>query len=88
MYETSVEINMLKMMGADAVGLSAVPEVIVANAHGMRVLGISCITNMAAGLDNTPLDHRKVIHVATSIENRFSTFIRELIVQSSNPPTT
>ena len=60
-YETPAEIRMLRTMGADMVGMSTVPEVIAANYLGIKVLGISCVTNMAAGILDTPLSHEEVI---------------------------
>jgi purine-nucleoside phosphorylase len=62
-YETPAEIRMARLLGADAVGMSTVPEVIAARHMGMRVLGLSCITNMAAGVAQKALDHREVIEV-------------------------
>jgi purine-nucleoside phosphorylase len=62
-YETPAEIKMLRTLGADAVGMSTVPEAIAARHMGIRILGISCITNMAAGVSKKPLDHREVLEV-------------------------
>ena len=67
-YETPAEIRMLRTLGADAVGMSTVPEVIAARHMGMRVLGISCITNMAAGVTKKPLDHREVLEVGEKVK--------------------
>lgn len=63
-YETAAEVKFLRASGADALGMSTVPEVIVAAHMGMKVVGISCLTNMATGILNTPLDHADVIKVA------------------------
>ena len=63
-YETPAEIRMLRTLGADAVGMSTVPEVIAARHMGIRVLGLSCITNMAAGVTKQKLDHREVLEIA------------------------
>src|SRR4029077_5687452 len=64
-YETPAEIRMLRTLGADAVGMSTVPEVIAANHLGMRVAALSCITNLAAGLTSRKLSHAEVIINAT-----------------------
>ena len=60
-YETPAEIRYLRAIGADLVGMSTVPEVIVANHLGMQVLAISCVTNMAAGISPQKLDHKEVL---------------------------
>jgi purine-nucleoside phosphorylase len=61
-YETPAEIRMLRTLGADAVGMSTVPEVIAASHAGLQVLGLSCITNLGAGMSNGKLTHEEVIH--------------------------
>ena len=66
-FETPAEIRMCRTLGADAVGMSTVPEVIAARHMGIRVLGISCITNMAAGVSKRPLDHREVLEVGEKV---------------------
>ncbi len=78
-YETPAEIRYLSRIGADAVGMSTVPEVIVANHMGVEVLGFSAITNMAAGIEKTRLSHSDVNDVALKIKDRFFTLIKEVI---------
>jgi len=78
-YETPAEIGMFRRMGADAVGMSTVPEVLVARARGARVLGISLITNPAAGLSTTPLDHQEVLSAGEAARVDFSRLIRRLL---------
>jgi purine-nucleoside phosphorylase len=78
-YETPAEIRMVKIVGGDAVGMSTVPEVIVANHCGMRVLGISCITNMAAGILDRPLRHEEVMEVGEKARDKFVTLLKEII---------
>lgn len=68
-YETPAEIRMLRTLGADAVGMSTVPEVIAANHAGMKVLGLSCITNMAAGVLDQPLHHEEVMAIADRVRD-------------------
>ena len=70
-YETPAEIHMAEVIGADLVGMSTVPEVIAASYLGMRVLGISCVTNMAAGILPQPLDHAEVIKAGKEAGPRF-----------------
>jgi purine-nucleoside phosphorylase len=70
-YETPAEIRMLRTLGADAVGMSTVPEVIVLRHRGVRVGAMSCITNLAAGISPTPLDHAEVEAIARQTRDRF-----------------
>ncbi|HEX9060056.1 MAG TPA: purine-nucleoside phosphorylase [Clostridia bacterium] len=79
MYETPSEIRALQYLGADAVGMSTVPEVIAARHAGLKVLGISCITNMAAGILDKPLCHSEVIENAKKAEARFVSLVSEII---------
>ena len=77
-YETPAEIRMLDRLGADAVAMSIIPEVIAARSLGMRVAGISCITNPAAGLGCQPLDHRDVVQVAARIADSLAALVAGL----------
>jgi purine-nucleoside phosphorylase len=78
-YETPAEIKMFRILGANAVGMSTVPETIVANYCGLKVLGISCLTNYAAGVTNTPLNHKEVIETADKVKESFKTLLAEFI---------
>jgi purine-nucleoside phosphorylase len=78
-YETKAEIEMLKRCGADAVGMSTVPEVIVARARGMRVLGISTVTNLAAGLGAPTLSHAEVLETANRVKGDLARLVRGIV---------
>ncbi|HSQ33638.1 MAG TPA: purine-nucleoside phosphorylase [Peptostreptococcaceae bacterium] len=78
-YETPAEIKMAQKLGADAVGMSTVPEVIVASHSQLKVLGISCITNMAAGILNQPLNHEEVIETTQKVQNEFLSLVKTTI---------
>lgn len=79
-YETPAEVRMARIVGADAVGMSTVPEALVAAQCGMKVVGISCITNMAAGVTAQPLNHQEVMEIAAQIHDKFHHLV-ELILE-------
>lgn len=79
MFETPAEIKFLRTVGADAAGMSTVPEVTAAVHAGMNVLGISCMTNMAAGILDQPLTHQEVMETGRAVEKKFSAFLKEII---------
>jgi len=74
-YETPAEVKMLATLGADAVGMSTVPEVIVARARGMRVLGFSCVTNLACGISDTPISHADVLETTRLAGEKMSNLV-------------
>ncbi|MBP2240747.1 purine-nucleoside phosphorylase [Cytobacillus eiseniae] len=78
-YETPAEIRMLRHLGGDAVGMSTVPEVIVARHAGMKILGISCISNMAAGILDQPLNHEEVIETTERVKADFLSYVKALV---------
>ena len=83
-YETPAEVKMLTMIGADAVGMSTVPEVIVARARGMRVLGFSCITNLACGLSDQPITHAEVLETTLIVGERMSALVAGVVSELGN----
>ncbi len=78
-YETPAEVRLAKMLGGDAVGMSTAPEALVATHMGMKVSGISCITNMAAGIQKTALNHQEVVEVANRVQNTFIKLVNKII---------
>ena len=78
-YETPAEIRMLAALGGDAVGMSSVPEAIVANQLGIEVIGVSCITNTAAGLSDHPIDHREIGDTAAGLQSEFAHWLTPLM---------
>ncbi len=78
-YETPAEIRMTRILGADAVGMSTVPETIVAVHSGMKVLGFSCITNMAAGVLDQPINHEEVMETGRRVRGEFSALLTSVI---------
>jgi purine-nucleoside phosphorylase len=80
-YETPAEIRMIRTLGADAVGMSTVPEAVVAIHGNMKVLGISCLTNMACGILDQPLNHEEVIEVASLVREKFIKLVTETVAK-------
>jgi len=78
-YETKAEIRAFNLLGADAVGMSTVPEVLQARALGMRVLGLSTITNFAAGLSNDELNHDEVLEVGRQVRTDLERLVKAII---------
>jgi purine-nucleoside phosphorylase len=78
-YETPAEIHLLRALGADAVGMSTVPEAIVARHMGLEVLGISCITNMAAGISDEPINHEEVMATGDRVRDTFAELLRRVV---------
>jgi purine-nucleoside phosphorylase len=78
-YETRAEVQMLIRIGADAVGMSTVPEVIVARAVGMRVLGFSCITNYACGLSTSPITHEEVLETTARVASQLQRLVKGIV---------
>lgn len=84
-YETPAEVRMLERLGADAIGMSTVPEVLVARALGMRVAGVSCITNLACGLSTEPLSHAEVLETTTRVAADFERLVTGFVRQLDTP---
>ncbi|MED1950787.1 purine-nucleoside phosphorylase [Brevibacillus centrosporus] len=80
-YETPAEIRMLRILGGDAVGMSTVPEVIVARHMGVKVLGISCISNMAAGILEQPLSHDEVMETTEKVKTQFLALVNGIVAK-------
>jgi purine-nucleoside phosphorylase len=82
-YETPAEIRMFRTMGADAVGMSTVPEVIAARHMGMRVAALSCLTNMAAGVTDRKLDHREVLETGERVKAALLEILSRIVAEAA-----
>ncbi len=80
-YETAAEIRAYERLGADAIGMSTVPETIAADYLGMKVLGIACITNMATGIAKTKHSHEEVMRIANESSEKLCSWVREIFVE-------
>ncbi|MDO9628437.1 MAG: purine-nucleoside phosphorylase [Acholeplasmataceae bacterium] len=78
-YETPAEIKMIRILGGDAVGMSTVPEALIASHMGMEVLGISCLTNMASGILPQKLSHQEVLDVAKEVRSSFQSLVKKIL---------
>jgi purine-nucleoside phosphorylase len=86
-YETPAEIRMYRMIGADAVGMSTVPEAIAARHSGMRVMGISCLTNMAAGMTDEVINHEEVMETGAKVADIFKELLKRVITKINEGAT-
>jgi purine-nucleoside phosphorylase len=82
-YETPAEVRLYRLLGADAVGMSTVPEAIVARHQGMKVLGISCITNFAAGMTDETINHEEVMETGARVAEVFQELLRRIVTKIS-----
>ena len=80
-YETPAEIRVFRVLGADVVGMSTVPEGVAARHSGMRVLGISCVTNLGAGLSGLPINHEEVMETGARVADTFKELLRRVIAE-------
>ena len=78
-FETPAEVRLARILGADAVGMSTVPEAIAASHMGMRTLGISCLTNMGSGILDQPLNHAEVLETGNLVKNKFENLVTEIV---------
>lgn len=84
-YETASEVKAISVLGGNAVGMSTVPEVIVAAHGGMEILGISCISNLGTGISSSPLSHQEVVEAGLKVQQKFTRLLKSILLDWAAP---